>query len=86
MMQRLSLEVLLERPFSHIVVLERDVAVGGEGSGEDGDVAEDGLEGLVKDVCFGEREQRLAKREQDGGEGKREKRKGVLDILYSVRG
>lgn len=53
-MQRLSLEVLLKRSLSHVVVLKRNVAVGGESTGKHGDVPKDGLEGLVEDVWWGE--------------------------------
>ncbi|RUS32050.1 hypothetical protein BC938DRAFT_476390 [Jimgerdemannia flammicorona] len=43
-------EVLLERANAIDVVLEGDVAVGREGTGKYGNVPEDGLEGLVKNV------------------------------------
>ena len=51
-MQCFSLEVLLERSLAPRVILQSDVAVGGEGSRKHGDVAEDRFEGLVEDICW----------------------------------
>ena len=46
----LAEEVLLQRAFAELVVLQRDVPVRGEGAGQDGDIPEERLEGLVEDV------------------------------------
>ena len=46
----LAKEILLQRAFAELVVLQRDVAVRGEGAGQDRDVPKERLEGLVEDV------------------------------------
>lgn len=83
--QVLSLEVTRQRPVTQLVVLERDVAVGGEGTGEDADVAEDGLEGLVEDVCVRTATWRATvSKSSDGEKGSDGKRaRDALEILYS---
>lgn len=50
MMQRLALEVFLEWTFSHVIVLECDVTIGGESTGEDSDVSKYGFEGFIENV------------------------------------
>ena len=50
-MHLLAGEVLLKRTIPRLVVLESDEAIGGEGTGEDGDKSEGGLERLVQDIA-----------------------------------
>jgi hypothetical protein len=49
--QMFTLEVTRQRPMAQLIVPKGDVAVSGEGTGEHGDVTEDGFEGFVEDVC-----------------------------------
>ena len=49
-MHLLAEEVLLKRALTSRVVLQGVVAVCAEGTGQHGDVAKDGLEGLVENV------------------------------------
>lgn len=52
-MECLALEVGGEGSLAERIVLQRNVAVGGEGTGEDGDVSKDRFEGFVQDAVQG---------------------------------
>lgn len=50
-MQSLTLEVFFQGPLAHRVILKRDVTIGRESAGQHSDVAKNGLERFVENVC-----------------------------------